>query len=372
MLVLQLSLKENSPVKSRRSSPLLDYLGSSLGSSDNEHWADFDSNDQILLRQLAQVEDSSEKLTPLSNEELAFLKPFIEESQNEELICPEVLTLDQLDAQLAASQKQKKKKKSSQSPINHDLFECGSPVEIRAVETGTRPKVRKGHNASAFTPVSRQSPSALNGFSLGNSPQRRSPKGNPWPKKISENSHRMSPPTAKLFHPVDKPGSGSHPRKSLNFSHLENTPAKRSTIGNGATSGNGAYRPIIVDGCNVAFQHGKNAKFSAGGLDLVFKYFVNRFGYSKENFTIVCKHVTRRNPEDLEICDKLYRDDVLIYTVSFFTVLSSLPLCGGLILSGYLICLCLFVQSSQILCRRLSLIADNCFYRLQCWLVRVA
>ena len=305
MMALQISLKESSPVHSYR--PVIDYLGSSQGMNDTDTLADIDPNDVILLSQLDKEPESFEKFSPLSNDEWALLRPFIEESKSENLVSSEVKTLDEIEAELSAASRRKTKKFRKTSNIENSS-NSGSPVAHS--ETGTRPKAKR--SASAFSVVKRQSPSSIT--QMVNPPKRGSPQSPMARKSLAYNQRMSSPPTAKLFNPVEKPFAG----KLLDFSHSGATKKHASDNCNKySTSGNGAYRPIIVDGCNVAFQHGKNDRFSAAGLEIVYHYFVNRYGYSRDNITIVCKHVTRRTLEDQDICERLYKEDVLIYTVSF-------------------------------------------------------
>ena len=305
MMALQISLKESSPVHSYR--PVIDYLGSSQGMNDTDTLADIDPNDVILLSQLDKEPESSEKFSPLSSDEWALLMPFIEESKSENLVSSEVKTLDEIEAELSAASRRKTKKFRKTSNIENSS-NSGSPVAHS--ETGTRPKAKR--SASAFSVVKRQSPCSIT--QMVNPPKRGSPQSPMARKSPAYNQRMSSPPTAKLFNPVEKPFAG----KLLDFSHSGATKKHASDNCNKySTSGNGAYRPIIVDGCNVAFQHGKNDRFSAAGLEIIYRYFVNRYGYSRDNITIVCKHVTRRTLEDQAICERLYKEDVLIYTVSF-------------------------------------------------------
>ena len=312
MMALQISLKESSPVHSYR--PVIDYLGSSQGMNDTDTLADIDPNDVILLSQLDKEPESFEKFRPLSNDEWALLRPFIEESKSENLVSSEVKTLDEIEAELSAASRRKTKKFRKTSNIENSS-NSGSPVAHS--ETGTRPKAKR--SASAFSVVKRQSPSSIT--QMVNPPKRGSPQSPMARKSLAYNQRMSSPPTAKLFNPVEKPFAG----KLLDFSHSGATKKHASDNCNKySTSGNGAYRPIIVDGCNVAFQHGKNDRFSAAGLEIVYRYFMNRYGYSKDNITIVCKHVTRRTLEDQAICERLYKEDVLIYTVSFLRLVQFL------------------------------------------------
>ena len=41
----------------------------------------------------------------------------------------------------------------------------------------------------------------------------------------------------------------------------------------------GQRRPIVVDGCNVGYQYGRNDQFHAKGLQIVYEYFSNKGAY---------------------------------------------------------------------------------------------
>ena len=75
-------------------------------------------------------------------------------------------------------------------------------------------------------------------------------------------------------------------------------------------------RPIIIDGCNVAYQHGLNDRYSAKGLKLVYEYLVDNLGYENSKITIITKRAYMSR-EDKEIVDFLYKTGVLIYSVSY-------------------------------------------------------
>ena len=75
-------------------------------------------------------------------------------------------------------------------------------------------------------------------------------------------------------------------------------------------------RPIIIDGCNVAYQHGLNDRYSAKGLKLVYQYLVDNLGYENSKITIINKHAYMSR-EDKDIVDFLYKTGILIYSVSY-------------------------------------------------------
>ena len=66
----------------------------------------------------------------------------------------------------------------------------------------------------------------------------------------------------------------------------------------------GKYRPVVIDGCNVGFLHGKNQKFSAKGLIIIYEYFINK-GYDDKDIIIIVKHMPRLAEEDAEILKNL-------------------------------------------------------------------
>jgi len=75
----------------------------------------------------------------------------------------------------------------------------------------------------------------------------------------------------------------------------------------GASSGaskRGKYRPVVIDGCNVGFLHGRNQKFSAQGLWIIYDYFINK-GYVSKDIIIIVKHMPRLNEEDAEMLKNL-------------------------------------------------------------------
>jgi len=71
-------------------------------------------------------------------------------------------------------------------------------------------------------------------------------------------------------------------------------------------------------------QHGKHDRFSALGLRIVYQHFVQKYGYTEDEITIVIKHIPNLPPEDLEIIESLKKIDVLLTSVSalfiFFVV----------------------------------------------------
>ena len=64
----------------------------------------------------------------------------------------------------------------------------------------------------------------------------------------------------------------------------------------------GQFRPIVIDGCNLAYNYGKNVKFDAKGLHLAYNHFKD-LGFEDDNIVIIIKHVPERymQPDDQKI-----------------------------------------------------------------------
>ena len=226
-------------------------------------------NDQILLNQLKEssAEPGVQQLTP---EELETLRPFLvvqgEDDVLSNVTSDGVKTLDEIEAELTQVQRKKKKTKktttTSASPVSGSASPKGFSIPTRTTETGARPKTIqkvRSQSSSRFSPVH---------YQLSQSPK-------------------------------------SQPRSS---------PLIWSTVSD-VNRLDSRYRPIIVDGNNVAYQHGKNDRFSAKGLQIVFDYFSDKFGYSSQDIVIVHKPGGYKSPADNEIIESLYKIDVLIKTV---------------------------------------------------------
>lgn len=74
----------------------------------------------------------------------------------------------------------------------------------------------------------------------------------------------------------------------------------------------GQRRPIVIDGCNVGYQYGRNDQFNAKGLQIVYEYFSNK-GWENKEIVIFLKQ-PYMNEESRAICDHLYKIGVLHYT----------------------------------------------------------
>ncbi len=70
----------------------------------------------------------------------------------------------------------------------------------------------------------------------------------------------------------------------------------------------GTYRPIVIDGNNVAYEHGNHERFSSDGLLLAYEYFRD-FGF--QHIHIICKLTRRIEGTDLETCLKLKKEKLL-------------------------------------------------------------
>ena len=230
-------------------------------------------NDQILLKQLEERSINQ----PLTPEELESLRPFLEADEMLSNVNGDgVKTLDEIEAELTKVERKKKKKKKPSSPGSSV---SGSPTPndftlvTRRTETGARPKtiqmIGSQLPAARFSPVQSQ---------LSQSP-RSLPRNSPltWSTTSGGNS------CPDFRNPCGRP--------------------------------RGSLRPIIVDGNNVAYQHGKNDRFSAKGLQIVFDYFCDKFDYSSRDIVIVHKPGGFKSQADSDIIESLYKIDVLIKTV---------------------------------------------------------
>jgi hypothetical protein len=72
----------------------------------------------------------------------------------------------------------------------------------------------------------------------------------------------------------------------------------------------GSYRPVIIDGCNLAFQHGRNDRFSADGLLICYQYFQN-LGYDDKKIIIIIKHIPHLPQYDQDLINEMENIGVL-------------------------------------------------------------
>ena len=76
---------------------------------------------------------------------------------------------------------------------------------------------------------------------------------------------------------------------------------------------NNNFRPIIIDGCNIGFQHGQmNDKFSAEGLQIAYEHF-KELGYENFQIVIILQHIPERCmvENDMAVIKNLERIGVL-------------------------------------------------------------
>ena len=86
-----------------------------------------------------------------------------------------------------------------------------------------------------------------------------------------------------------------------------------------AGSSQGRKRPIIIDGQNVAVEHGKERshgkKFSAKGIDTAVKFFKSR-GHTEIVAWLPRKFIGRFDfPDNKEILERLEKNNTLKYTM---------------------------------------------------------
>lgn len=360
LLVLQLSERESSSLEfssQSRKSPIVDFLSSSQDSNDPGLWlfegrsesnrqriqdlfssssssgsSSQELNDQILLKQLEQ--DMNSPRQSLTAEQLEYLQPFIKPAVAANNTITDVKSLDEIEEEYKKSRQKKNSRKSpnSGSASIDGLSKQGSSSnqfrnshlypDLRDEIVSDKPSPRSSPKLSAFSAVSKKSRSPIpsNGFYDNLSMSER-------------NSPRKSPDMTCMRSILQTDKSFNSPKKSSTNLVSYSGAAKRASSANRngysvqeifaapdfGQTGNSGYRPIIVDGCNVAFQHGKNDRFSAKGLLIIYNYFVSRFGYTNENITIVNKPGGKKTPEDMAILDMLYKIDVLVNTVSSST-----------------------------------------------------
>ena len=358
LLALQLSERENSSLEFsslKRESPVVDYLSSSQGSNDPELWlyqrppesnrqriqdlfssssssgsSSQELNDQILLKQLQ--EELYPIRQPLTPAELDYLKPFINPAVAVSNDIPDVKSLDEIEEEYTKSRLKKNSRKSpnsgSASPSVNGLSKQGSSSnpfhnshlypDLRNMMTIDTLSSRSSPKLSALSIVNKKtrSPVPSNGFydnliKSGRASPRKSP--DVTLRSVWQTEKPCNSPKKSSVNLVSYSGAAKKTSSSNGYS----IPDSFATTTGFGQSGNSGYRPIIVDGCNVAFQHGKNDRFSAKGLLIIYNYFVSRFGYTNENITIVNKPGGRKTPEDMEILEMLYKIDVLVNTVSF-------------------------------------------------------
>ena len=77
----------------------------------------------------------------------------------------------------------------------------------------------------------------------------------------------------------------------------------------------GQLRPIVIDGSNVAMNHGKNKVFSVKGIEMVINYFAVR-GHKKIKAFLPQFYDQYNKTNDKRLLDKLNDDGFIVYTPS--------------------------------------------------------
>ena len=74
----------------------------------------------------------------------------------------------------------------------------------------------------------------------------------------------------------------------------------------------GTFRPVVIDGCNVAFNYGRNEQFDAKGLLRCYEYFQKK-GFEDRDIIIIVKHIPRLSDMDKAIIGELEKIGVLVH-----------------------------------------------------------
>jgi len=92
----------------------------------------------------------------------------------------------------------------------------------------------------------------------------------------------------------------------------KSSPANRMGNNTKELGKKGQRRPIVIDGCNVAYHHGRHDMFSAQGLKVMYDEFVRK-GWPSTEIHIFVKP-SRMTEADRELCDSMERIGVLHWT----------------------------------------------------------
>ena len=227
-------------------------------------------NDGYLLTQLQQSLQ-----TPPTPEKLQNIQHFLNDNETLDFavdrsnVIPGVKSLDELDAEFDQVKIRKRAKKAAKSSSPSPKLAVNGPSVAR-LTSSPRPElgaIPKTHHNKAVT---------------NHSPARQ--------KNHTKASQFISPDAFQ-------------------------GPERNPSFGKSGPVVHKGFRPIIVDGNNVAYQHGKNDRFSAKGMQIVYEYFVDKFDYSNNDIVIVHKPGGQKTLADLDIIENLYKIDVLIKTV---------------------------------------------------------
>ncbi|KAK9503024.1 hypothetical protein O3M35_011678 [Rhynocoris fuscipes] len=119
---------------------------------------------------------------------------------------------------------------------------------------------------------------------------------------LEDADNKLPGPSAKQPAPKSKSPTPSH-SQSISYLPLDTDKSEKKGL-----------RPIIIDGSNVAFGHGKD-KFSSKGIEICIDFFLRR---KHEEVRAFIPQFRRRHPSttNFEILDKLETKGYLIYTPS--------------------------------------------------------
>jgi len=143
-------------------------------------------------------------------------------------------------------------------------------------------------------------------------------------KKMSEEEQiryalQISSKQVSIAHPkTDIVASSTKTSFDLSHNQCENKIKHSSMIPNKSSSkkdvisNRGQRRTIVIDGCNVAYSHGRHDMFSAQGLKIVYDEFIQK-GWQDSEIHIFVKP-SRMTEKDRELCDSLEKIGVLHWT----------------------------------------------------------
>jgi len=143
-------------------------------------------------------------------------------------------------------------------------------------------------------------------------------------KKMSEEEQiryalQISSKQVSIAHPKpDIVASSTKTSFDLSHNQYENKIKHSSMIPNKSSSkkdvisNRGQRRTIVIDGCNVAYSHGRHDMFSAQGLKIVYDEFIQK-GWQDSEIHIFVKP-SRMTEKDRELCDSLEKIGVLHWT----------------------------------------------------------
>jgi len=127
-------------------------------------------------------------------------------------------------------------------------------------------------------------------------------------ESIAHRSMSLSPTPAASngFRRAAAAGASMAPRPQLTYTTSSSAAARSYK-----RSRKGTFRPVVIDGCNVAFNYGRNEQFQARGLIICYEYFKAK-GFKDDQIIIVVKHVPRLPDMDKLIIEELEKIGVLV------------------------------------------------------------